>query len=142
MTIHQLIIDPDTLTLTWTDGVTAVRTVDLNVGCINGFTTTGWDFHAGTGFMGTYEAPDGEETNIQLGCNAVEPDKVCGVSFSWKDPHAQETYGAKIFNGMIGINTESRMITDFPGGLAGPRARSVGEEYRDEIWLGNGLRLR
>ena len=132
---HQLIIDPDTLTITWTDGTATVRQLNLSEGCTSGISTTGWDFHAGAGFIGTHTAPDGEKTQIQLGCNATEPDKVCSVSFAWEDPSSQQDYGSKIFNGMIGLNTAERTLVDFPE-QGVPRSRSVDSPYREEIWLG------
>ena len=64
---HQFIVDPLNQSMTWTDGTTIVRELDLSVGCLSGFGSSIGDFHGGHSFQGRYRAPDDEKTNFQLG---------------------------------------------------------------------------
>lgn len=144
---HQFIVDPQNRSMTWTDGTTVVRELDLSVGCLTGIGTTTNDLPGGHSFHGSYTAPNEEETTFQIGCRS--PDATarfyeCMMTIGWEDPLTTQTdFGLvnadgnlKMFQGMFGINEQDRTIADFPGGsMAAERSRSLDSEYKSEIWI-------
>ena len=141
---YQFIVDPQNSSMTWTDGTTIVRELDLTEGCLTGVGFSTNDFQGGHTFQGRHTDPNEEKTEFNLACTGAATRYNCMITISWEDPLATQIdlgfadAGAnlKMLQGLFGIDTEARTIIDYlNGSMAEERTRSLDSDYKSEIWI-------